>query len=377
MRRFELGMTLNYASSWGVAEGVREFFQNALDEEKENPENVATFNYDAGKGIITISNAKSKLTPKTLLMGSTSKSGNSELIGEHGEGYKVATVVLVRNGVQVNIYNNESNEVWESRVIHSKRYDTDIVCFDIRKDIFNKEDNLVIELVGITPEMFSDIQRKNLWLQGDLGEVKKGDCGTLLLDPKYEGDIYVEGLYICNKPILSWGYNLNANMIKLDRDRSLVDGFDLQFTVAEVIAKLHDPQFIIDNLHAPDMRYISCYKGYVDNKVASAEKDASSKDLSDWALERFYEAHGADSVPVANSDDFNYYSSIGANPVMVESQEADLIFSKERKFKSYDGMSNEELKEQLKSWFEDNKYMLTGTMISKFSLLLDEVLKRL
>lgn len=86
MRRFELGMSLDYASSWGVAEGVREFFQNALDEEKENPENKMSFFYNVEEGTISISNAKSKLTPKSLLMGSSTKRGNANLIGEHGEG---------------------------------------------------------------------------------------------------------------------------------------------------------------------------------------------------------------------------------------------------------------------------------------------------
>lgn len=39
MRRYELGMALTYAKGWGVSDAVREFFQNALDEQKENPEN--------------------------------------------------------------------------------------------------------------------------------------------------------------------------------------------------------------------------------------------------------------------------------------------------------------------------------------------------
>src|SRR5699024_5835234 len=143
--------------------------------------------------------------------------------GEHGEGYKVATVVLLRNGVTVRIYNNESNEVWESRVVKSKRYDSDIVCFDIKKEFFNKKDNLVIELSGITPEMYQDIVKKNLWLQEDLGDVKEGEYGTVLLDDRYSGDIFVEGLFVCHKETIKWGYNLKANLVTLDRDRGLVD----------------------------------------------------------------------------------------------------------------------------------------------------------
>lgn len=387
MRRFELGMALNYASSWGVAEGVREFFQNALDEEKENPENEMSFSYDPDEMVITISNAKSRLTPKTLLMGNSTKKGKEELIGEHGEGYKVATVVLLRNGVTVRIYNNESNEVWESRVVKSKRYDSDIVCFDIKKEFFNKKDNLVIELSGITPEMYQDIVKKNLWLQEDLGDVKEGEYGTVLLDDRYSGDIFVEGLFVCHKETIKWGYNLKANLVTLDRDRGLVDSFDLQWTLAEVIAGLKDPKFVIANLDVPDMRYISTYRSMVvqdddedgDEEVSdsSAEEKEPPKDLSDMALEKFYEEYGADAVPVASGSEFNYYSGIGARPVMVEAQTADLIFSKRREFVTMGSMSNEELKAQINNWWKSTRHMLLARQQNEFENLLAELNKRL
>lgn len=374
MRRFELGMSLDYASSWGVAEGVREFFQNALDEEKENPENKMSFFYNVEEGTISISNAKSKLTPKSLLMGSSTKRGNANLIGEHGEGYKVATVVLLRNGVTVRIYNNESNEVWESRIVRSKRYESDIVCFDIRKEIFNKKDNLVVELSGITPEMYEDIVKKNLWLQDSVGEERRGDYGSVLLDKRYSGDLFVEGLFVCHNPNIRWGYNLNANLVSLDRDRGLVDTFDLKFALAKAIAGLHDPEFVVENISNPDLLFISNYKDMVLGRNESVEE---KRDLSDMALERFLDENGADAVPVASSNDFNYYASIGARPVMVESQEAELIFSKPRKFTETCEISNEELKRRINTWWENTMFMLTDRQKNEFNVLLKELNKRL
>lgn len=374
MRRFELGMSLDYASSWGVAEGVREFFQNALDEEKENPENKMSFFYNVEEGTISISNAKSKLTPKSLLMGSSTKRGNANLIGEHGEGYKVATVVLLRNGVTVRIYNNESNEVWESRIVHSKRYGSDIVCFDIRKEIFNKKDNLVIELSGITPKMYEDIVKKNLWLQDSVGEKRRGDYGSVLLDKRYSGDLFVEGLFVCHNPNIRWGYNLNANLVSLDRDRGLVDTFDLKFALAKAIAGLHDPEFVIENISNPDLLFISNYRDMVLGRNESVEE---KRDLSDMALERFLDENGADAVPVASSNDFNYYASIGARPVMVESQEAELIFSKPRNFTETCEISNEELKRRINTWWENTMFMLTDRQKNEFNVLLKELNKRL
>ena len=46
MRRFELCMSLDYVSNWSPDKAINEVFQNALDEEVQNPENKWYFNYD-------------------------------------------------------------------------------------------------------------------------------------------------------------------------------------------------------------------------------------------------------------------------------------------------------------------------------------------
>ena len=39
MKRFELGMSINYCSTWGVVEAVLEIFQNDLYAHTSNPDN--------------------------------------------------------------------------------------------------------------------------------------------------------------------------------------------------------------------------------------------------------------------------------------------------------------------------------------------------
>lgn len=187
---------------WGVSDAVREFFQNALDEQKENPENKMYWEYNQETKTLIIANKHSKLSPASLLMGSSSKEGKNELIGEHGEGYKVATIVLLREGKTVKIYNNTVNEVWTSRVVRSRRYGADIGCFDISKDFFNKEYDLVVKIEGITEDDWAKIVDSNLHLQDNIGETISADDATILLEDKYSGKIYVEGLYVCTKSFL-------------------------------------------------------------------------------------------------------------------------------------------------------------------------------
>ena len=281
--------------------------------------------WDYANNVLTIKNKKSKLTPKSLLLGASSKEGKEDLIGEHGEGYKVATVVLERNGVKVRIYNNEAKEVWDSKVVNSRRYGEDVVVFDIEKKIFQNDCDLVIELDGITPEMYDEIVKSNLHLQGDVGKTKESQegYGRILLDSRYKGEIYVEGLYVCTKESLEWGYDFAANMVKLDRDRGLIDSFDLLFTVAKLVRSLGDERFISENIRLYDLTYIASYmyKG----------SDLAIK-TSNNVYENFKQEYGEDAIPTSTSAEFNRYVDMGAKPIMVDRQVKEVINIVERDF---------------------------------------------
>lgn len=94
----------------GIPEAVREFLQNARDEEIEHEGNEMLIDYDPSSQLLSIGNSHSVLEPRTLLLGQSSKRSATGLIGKHGEGYKVATVVLLRNNCNVTIYNNAVGE---------------------------------------------------------------------------------------------------------------------------------------------------------------------------------------------------------------------------------------------------------------------------
>lgn len=323
MRRFELGMTLGYVKSWGVTEAVREFFQNALDEEKVNSENKMFFEYSSEEQILRIGNKGSTLDTSSLLLGSTTKAGCNDLIGEHGEGYKVATVVLMRNGVTVNIYNNVSKEVWTSKVVRSKRYGVDIVVFDIEKKMFKKDHDLVIELEGVTPEMYANIEKCNLHLSGYGTNYMKSTEGRLLLDEKFSGRVFVEGLFIFQSPHIKWGYDFNANKVKLDRDRCIVDTIDLKFIMASLLIGLNNPKFISDNILNNDLEYAHYYL---------IESGSGREEISNSVYNDFKSTYGEDSIPVYTDGNYNSYKKAGLEPVMVSKQVSKVISLVDREF---------------------------------------------
>lgn len=360
MSMFELGMSLEYAGAWGVPEAVREFLQNALDEQKENPENIMSVDYNPILEVLSISNKNSKLTPKTLLLGSSSKRGKSDLIGEHGEGYKVATVVLMRNGVSVNIYNNESKEVWQSRVVDSRRYGSKIVVFDISRSLFKHNDNLVIELVGITPEMWKEIVEKSLFLRDDVveDEVIEGECGSILLNEAFSGKIYVEGLYVCSSERVEFGYNFKPDMISLDRDRGLVDTFDLRCAIAKLVISTGNAEFIRKNINTRDFQYIA---SFIHNYVGNVSE------LSNGVYEDFVGEYGEGSVPVSSNEEFNVKKNLGMNPVMVEDQVARVINIVERNYEVND--DTVDIDEAFENLLKSVRYLIPSDIYDQFRSL--------
>ena len=356
MRRYELGMALTYAKDWGIRDAIREFFQNALDEEKENPSNKMFWEYNRETGTLMIANKHSKLSPASLLMGNTSKEGKEDLIGEHGEGYKVATIVLLRNGKTVKIYNNTENEVWTSRIVRSRRYGVDIGCFDITKDFFNKNYDLVIVIEGISEDEWQETVSASLFLQKGIGEVKESSTGAkILLDDRFRGKIFVEGLYVCEKSFLDWGYNLPANMVKLDRDRGLVDSFDLQWTIGKVIAGVNDANFIAENLDRTDMQYV--HYGF--------KEDPIKDQVSDRVYDNFKAEYGEDAVPASTTEEFNLLSKTGRNTVMVSDRVKSIIEFKERSYEK----KGRTIDERFNDWYAEASRYLPRSLCAEIQLI--------
>lgn len=182
MANYELTVSMGYVPTWTHVDAVREIFQNAKDEETVNPENKMFFDYNEETETLMIGNKTGKLNKSTLLIGISDKRNDNRTIGQHGEGYKIATVVLLREGLSLKIYNFGCNEVWTAKKIKSRRYGVDIPAFDIQKagsllrPVANHD--LVFEIQGITAEMYEEILESNLYLQereGLLGEVMQAN----------------------------------------------------------------------------------------------------------------------------------------------------------------------------------------------------------
>lgn len=236
MARFELSVSPTYVKHWTIVEAVREIFQNAIDQQTIDPENVMAHDYDPINETLSIYSMRSMLDRSSLLFGNTTKAENSSLIGSFGEGYKLALLVLVRDNYDVEIHNYACNELWVPKIVKSRRYNSDILVVDIKKwRLSSAPDNdLTFVIKGVSQKDYDDICDSILFLQDD---VKSIDTirGSVLLGDEHAGKIFVEGLFVNKlKGKMIYGYDIKSEHVVLDRDRKSLDAFQLTWETSVI-----------------------------------------------------------------------------------------------------------------------------------------------
>lgn len=231
MKKYELGLGRNYVADWNVWSGIREFIQNAIDQSKTIEDNKMSIDYDEETQVLKICNKKSVLEHHTLLLGNSSKKDDGKTIGMFGEGYKLALLVLTREGKNVTIYNYGKREVWTARFSKLKKYDyveTLIVEVDTAFPWTKVPNNdLTVQIEGITPDEFEIVKENTLMLKGDYIYYPT-KFGNILEGEQFSGQIYINGLKVCDKPEFKYGYDIKPAYLKIGRDRNLIDSYDIQ-----------------------------------------------------------------------------------------------------------------------------------------------------
>lgn len=309
MSKYELTISSNYVRHWGVWEGVREFFQNAIDEENSNPDHKMLWEYE--NGCLTITSYGCKLSINSLLLGNTSKS-DGKSIGQFGEGYKVAIVVLLREGKKVTIHNGD--ELWNIRFVNSRRFKDQVPVIETSKFGVSGSD-LVVEIEGITEEEWEEITDNILQVRETIYGVDPDqvdtEYGSIL--PDMPGRIYVEGLYVKTKESLKYGYDFKSYTCTLNRDRNILSDFEITWNASRIgcYAFNNDANKLFEFLDSEDGKYANNFI-----------KDNSKSGL----FELFKENYG-DRIPVTSQEEYDYFKHKGMEPVFVKETYKELFSS--------------------------------------------------
>lgn len=374
MSKFQLTLSTDYVPDWTCVEAVRELFQNALDNQTVNPENEMFWEYLAAENILRIGNKTSVLTLDSLLLGFSTKRDDERTIGTHGEGYKIALMVLLREGKEVTIYNYGRGEVWRTRLVRSRKFNgvsvPEILVDRKYRWLRKPSHDLIIEIRGISEEEYQAIVESNLHLQGELeGYSTENNSGFILTDPKYQGKIFVNGLFICHNTNFRYGYDVNPKYIRLDRDRKLVDTIDLAFVTSRMWRYANQPKLVAQMLMADvlDVRYIKSLAYY---RPYSDERQIDS-DIQRELREEFKSSYGNNAVPVSDNYTLERVqrSKQDVRPVLVSKPVVEYL-------ENDDEVASVEfvpVKTRLMEWYEGVESKLTEEEKDSFLAILEDL----
>lgn len=359
MSKIELTIAPNYVPTWTFVDAIRELFQNALDQQKQNNENEASWNYDDVTGVLTISNATSKLTAASLLLGQTTKADDKSTIGQFGEGYKIATLVLLREGKNVVFYNYGAREIWRPRFVKSRRFGTDILTFFIeKKAIWEKVPSADLEIVveGITPdEYYEEIVPSNLHLRDDFEVIEETEYGDVL---SLAGKVFVNGLYVCDYEPYTYGYNFKPEHIRLDRDRKMVNDFDLRWMASKMWSTCKDTDKVLEMISEDKA------------DVAFLDSVSYTSRWRDLAAEKFKSVYGPEAIPVTSQEELDSVPT-GYKGIVVNSNYSSLIRrSSSFVMPTHDSTS---LLDDLRDWYDSVKHKLDSDEQEQFEAIMDDL----
>ena len=228
--KYELPISLGYVESWGTREAIREILQNSVDANEMGY--YKEINYDESIETLTITNKRAKLPISSLVLGGSSKRDMENQIGHEGEGYKLALVVLLRKGYDVTILN--SDKEWLPSFEFSEKFNSKILTIHSRSIEDTNKVSFIIK--GITQDVYNDLYNYFPCIDDDFGEIVDCETGSILLDERFKGKMFVEGLYIQTDNNFEYGYNFNSDVVELDRDRKAINYYELRSLTAKSFA---------------------------------------------------------------------------------------------------------------------------------------------
>jgi hypothetical protein len=305
MAKFQLTISADYVSSWGVYEGIREVIQNALDGDQDGFTMEIVPPTDTNHALIVKSHG-AQLDRAVWLMGTTSK-GDGNHRGCYGEGLKLGALALARAGRRITFANG--SEDWRVRLEPSKAFgDRPVVTvYTVKRAAFSDCLSVRIEC---SPAEWGEYSKAFLDLRPGSKVVKGGSySGDLLLDDDRIGQLFVKGILVETRDGYSFGYNFPS--ASTDRDRRIINSFDLDYYTAATWEdallsgnNLITPELVLDFLMASPAD-AACFRTRQPKPPAQA-----------LVAEAWQQRFGSDAIPVQDQAGVDAASHFGRHGVI-------------------------------------------------------------
>lgn len=261
-------MTKNFRKEWGVADAVRELVQNCMD----NSLCKSTFEFTKEKSLV-ITTYGYTLPQEVFALGESQKE-NSHSRGGFGEGFKLAMMVLEREGKEPVIYSGSDYIVASFEVC-----DVGVDTFHLTKHVTGAEETIAAGHYyngdNCTTFIISNLDdgeigelkyRMPILDNNPLPEVKKGKVNLVIDRP---GQVFVGGLFVSESSGFKYGYNFCPSVVKMGSDRQLADLYGLSWETsmywADNVAGNAD---LILNMLTEGKRDVSSFDHHVSKECA-------------------------------------------------------------------------------------------------------------
>jgi hypothetical protein len=315
MARIALSVSAEYLPAWGAYEGLRELVQNFIDSSDDSGiKGEIRFEGGTARGTVFLINPGAKpLTREALLFGVTSKADREDQRGQFGEGMKVGTLALVRDGRAVTIRTQE--ETWSASLQASPDFGgRKVLTFDTRKRAAGV-DQVEVEIGPVTREEWKQIQASFLFMQEVEGS--KSAYGSVLTGTDHLSTVFAKGILVKKIEGMRYGYDLSQ--ITLNRDRSMIDEYDVRSHVVNILSEQYSAGKIdLDT-------FIGMFR---DNAWETSYGYAwQYSDVTPEILKKLVRASGPKSVVTSSNQEATLIESYGYNAIRVPQSMAEAMNS--------------------------------------------------
>lgn len=233
----QYGIGKDYLPDWGIKEALREIFQNYFDYGVYNiREDILK-----DKVRVEIYNNYTPTSYEFLQIGKSIKSGNA--IGKHGEGLKMAFMILLRENLfmQIRTQNKRIIAKWNQSIVG------ETLALDV---ITTKHYDFNFNITFICPIDIYEEFKYNTIADGDI-IFKDSYHGSIVNKP--QGNLYSGRLFVCHLKNLKKAYDIPPNLLSLDRDRKVPQAFEVSYHTSNINTKQAEFDFVDQNYS--DMQY--------------------------------------------------------------------------------------------------------------------------
>ena len=117
--------------------------------------------------------------------------------------------------------------------------------------------------------------------------------------------VFVGGLFVCNLPKdkeYRYSYNFAPNVLTLDRDRSCVNDFSLQYNATRIISSSGNLELLAEMANDDDEDISGYYSHGISYSSTSCNYNGKNEDtIEKFALKGFIERHGKNAFPISEA----------------------------------------------------------------------------